>query len=174
MSVKLFSDIYRNQKIEKLDKNTVVLTELYRAKISSIETLYKEKHNSPGACSIIQAALVELAQLFADHEFLQFEEIYDRFSSMFKNSLPDILNFLEEEGFIYTRIEKQDEFSSPKTYYAWGIQPAFDYLIARKMYDLISSGKKLKIEQVDGIFQMLSLIAIEDGKLITEFNNVEM
>lgn len=174
MSVRLFSDIYRNQKIEKLDKNTVVLTELYKAKISSMENLYKEQQNSLGACSVIQAALVELANLFADHKFLEFEEIYDSFPSMFKNSLLDILNFLEKEGFIYTRKEKQDEFSSPKTYYLWGIQPAFDYLIARKMYDSLSSGKNMKIEEVDGIYLMLSLIAIEDGKLITEFNNVEI
>ena len=44
VSIKLFSDIYRNTPIVNLSKNTTVLTELYKAKISSMEDTYISDH----------------------------------------------------------------------------------------------------------------------------------
>ena len=61
------------------------------------------------------------------------------------------------------------------TVYSWGMQPAFDYLIGRKLYDVIRTGKNIQIEYTNGIYQMLSLIVIEeDGKLISEYSNIKL
>lgn len=174
IAIKLFSDIYRNSTITNLEKNTVVLTELYKAKIKLMEKSYSEKHSEFRGVSVIQIALIELAQLFAEKRFIRYEEIYDKISVRLKNSLNNILNFLTDEGFIYTYMKQEDDFSMPETFYSWGMQPAFDYLIAQKMYKILDSEQALLIDHVDGIYQMLSLISIENGKLITEYNNVEL
>ena len=59
--------------------------------------------------------------------------------------------------------------------YSWGMQPAFDYLIGRKLYDAIRNGKNIQIEYTNGIYQMHSLIVIEeDGKLISEYSNIKL
>ena len=55
------------------------------------------------------------------------------------------------------------------------MQPAFDYLIGRKIYDVIKTGNNIDIEYTNGIYQMLSLIAIEeDEKLISEYSNIKL
>lgn len=172
VSIKLFSDIYRNTPIVNLSKNTTVLTELYKAKISSMEDTYISDHQGLRGVKVIQTSLIELAQLFTKSSSIQYEEILDKVSIPVKNHLDEILNFLMDEGFIYSHIKQADDFSAPTTFYSWGMQPAFDYLIAQKMYAGLISGQKIEIKCTDGIHQMLSLIAIENGKLITEFENL--
>ncbi len=174
VSIKLFCDIYRNKKIKILAQNTVVLTELYKAKIESLEEIYSANHSSFRGLKVIQTALIELAQLFAKNSSIQYQDIYDKVSVQLKNSLNEILDFLINEGFIYTYIKQEDDFSLPETYYSWGMQPAFDYLIAQRMYKDLISGRKFEINHTDGIYQMLSLITIENGKLITEYTNVKI
>ena len=78
------------------------------------------------------------------------------------------------EGFVYTFIKQEDDFSVPETYYSWGMQPAFDYLIAQKVYKGLNAGEVVEINNTDGIFQMLALISIENGKLITEYTNIKI
>lgn len=92
-----------------------------------------------------------------------------------KSHLEDLLFFIENEGFIYSHQICKDEFSVPETVYSWGMQPAFDYLIGRKIYDVIKTGNNIDIEYTNGIYQMLSLIAIEeDEKLISEYSNIKL
>lgn len=174
IAIKLFADIYRDKKIENLGKNTLVLTKLFKEKISSMEELYSISHNEVRGIPVIQTILTELALLFAKKNSIQYEEIYQRISEQFRSSLNDILHFLVDEGFLYTYNRKDDEFSTPEIFYSWGIQPAFDYLIAQKKYQSIQTDKKIKIENSNGIYQMLSLIAIENGKCITEYPKVEV
>lgn len=172
MAVKLFCDIYRNQKISKLPQNAVILTQLYKAKIESLEESYNLNNNIRGESRMIQIALIELAELFAKDSAIQYQEIYNKASEQLKDSLENILDFLTNEGFIYTFSKQADEFSSPKTFYSWGMQPVFDYLIAQKMYVRLDMGEKIEIQYINGIYQMLSLISIEKGKLITEYPNI--
>lgn len=89
--------------------------------------------------------------------------------------MEDLLFFIEKEGFIYSHQICEDEFSEPVIVYSWGMQPAFDYLIGRKLYDAIRNGKNIQLEYTNGIYQMLSLIVIEeDGKLISEYSNIKL
>ena len=113
VSIKLFSDIYRNTPIVNLIKNTTVLTELYKAKISSMEDTYISDHQGLRGVKVIQTALIELAQLFTKNSSIQYEEILDKVSIPVKNYLDEILNFLMDEGFIYSHIKQADDFSAP-------------------------------------------------------------
>lgn len=174
VSVKLFCDIYRNSKITSLPHNTVVLTELYKAKIKSLEENYNKKYNLSSGSRLVQTALIELAELFAKSRFIRYQEIYDKVSEQLKGSLKELLDYLINEGFIYSYVKQEDEFSIPEILYSWGMQPAFDYLIAQKMYRILTSGERIEIKNTDGIYQMLSLISIEEGKLITEHSNVKI
>ena len=102
IAVKLFCDIYRNQKISKVPQNTVILTQLYKAKIKSLEETYNLNNNIRGESRMIQIALIELAELFAKDSAIQYQEIYNKVSEQLKDSLKNILDFLTNEGFIYT------------------------------------------------------------------------
>lgn len=174
VAIKLFCDIYRGQKISTLPQNTVALTELYKAKIASLEECYSTIHTGTKDFKVIYIALVELAELFAKSAQIRFEDIYDKVSIRLKDTLSEILDFLTNEGFVYTFIKQEDDFSVPETYYSWGMQPAFDYLIAQKVYKDLNAGEIVEINNTDGMFQMLALIAIENGKLIIEYSNVKV
>ena len=174
VAVKLFCDIYRGQKIGTLPKNTVVLTELYKAKLASLEENYSISHRGMRESKPIHTALIELAELFAQNKSIQYQDIHDRMSLQLKDTLEEILIFLINEGFIYTFTKQEDDFSTPETFYSWGMQPAFDYLIAQKTYKSITTGERIEIKYVNGIYQMLSLIVIENGKLIIEYTNIKI
>lgn len=174
VAVKLFCDKYRDQKIISLPKNTVVLTELYNSKISYLEECYSTSHPGVKGLKAIHTSLIELAELFSKSKSIRFDDIYDKVSIRLKDTLSEILDFLTNEGFLYTFIKQTDDFSKPEIYYSWGMQPAFDYLIAQKIYKDLNAGEIVEINDTDGIFQMLSLISIEKGKLITEYTNVKI
>lgn len=173
-AIKLFCDIYRGQKITTLPQNIVVLTELYKAKISSLEECYNTIHTGVKDFKVIHTALIELAELFSKNNSIRFDDIYKKVSIQIKDTLSEILDFLANEGFLYTFIKQKDDFSKPEIYYSWGMQPAFDYLIAQKIYKDLSEGEIVEINYTDGIFQMLSLISIENGRNITEYTNVKI
>ena len=65
---------------------------------------------------------------------LSYDEIYSVCKEPLKSHLEDVLRFIEVEGFIYSRLIQKDAFSIPETKYSLGMQPAFDYLMARKKY----------------------------------------
>lgn len=174
IAVKLFCDIYGNRKIDILPKNTVVLTELFKAKINSLEQAYSIEHHITGNSRLIYTSLVQLADLFAENNTISAQRITDIVSVPLKSHLQDILAFLANEGFIYSYSRQEDDFSLPEVFYSWGIQPAFDYLIAQKIFNRMVAGETIDIENVDGIYQMLSLISIENGKLLTEYSNVNV
>lgn len=174
IAVKLFCDIYGNRKIDNLPQNTVVLTELLKAKIYSLEQAYSIAHHITGNSRLVYTSLVQLAELFAENNTIPAQKIANIVSEPLKSHLQDILDFLANEGFIYSYSRQEDDFALPEVFYSWGIQPAFDYLIAQKIFRRMTASEKVDIENVDGIYQMLSLISIENGKLLTEYPNVNM
>lgn len=124
---------------------------------------------------MIKTILVNIATLLTNKNELTFEDIFNESREPIKSHLEDLLFFIEKEGFIYSHQICKDEFSEPVIVYSWGMQPAFDYLIGRKLYDVIRTGKNIQIEYTNGIYQMLSLIVVEeDGKLISEYSNIKL
>lgn len=175
MALKLFCDLYGNSSVGNLDKNSLVITKLFQKKIDSVEESYRKQEKETQQQSMIKTILVTVATLLTNKNEMTFEDIFNESKEPIKSHLEELLFFIEKEGFIYSHQICEDEFSAPETVYSWGMQPAFDYLIGRKIYDVIKKGKSIDIEYTNGIYQMLSLIAIEeDGKLISEYSNIKL
>lgn len=174
LAVKLFCDIYKGTNVENIDNNTTVITKLFRKKIELLEDRFNKqiKKDSKGN---VHTILCEIAEFFAAKENLSEKELTERLSGTITNHLLELLEFLEEEGFIYSFRRQKDDFSPALTYYSWGMQPAFDYLIARKLFDAIDRDEKIDIEYTSGIYEMLSLIVIEEkGKLLFQIPNIKI
>ena len=175
MALKLFCDLYGNSSVGNLDKNSLVITKLFQKKINSVEESYRKQEKETNQQSMIKTILVNIATLLTNKNELTFEDIFNESREPIKSHLEDLLFFIEKEGFIYSHQICEDEFSEPVIVYSWGMQPEFDYLIGRKLYDAIRNGKNIQIEYTNGIYQMLSLIVIEeDGKLISEYSNIKL
>lgn len=175
MSLKLFCDLYGNSRVGNLDKNSLVIIRLFQKKIDSVEESYRKQEKETKQQSMIKTVLVTVATLLTNKKEVTFEDILNESKEPIKSHLEDLLFFIENEGFIYSHQICKDEFSVPETVYSWGMQPAFDYLIGRKIYDVIKTGNNIDIEYTNGIYQMLSLIAIEeDEKLISEYSNIKL
>lgn len=175
MALKLFCDLYGNSSVGNLDKSSLVITKLFQKKIDSVEESYRKQEKETQQQSMIKTILVTVATLLTNKNEMTFEDIFNESKEPIKSHLEELLFFIEKEGFIYSHQICEDEFSVPETVYSWGMQPAFDYLIGRKIYDVIKKGKSIDIEYTNGIYQMLSLIAIEeDEKLISEYSNIKL
>ena len=175
MALKLFCDIYRGMRIESLPKNSVVITKLFEKKIKCIEDEYRRLGKERCSQSMVLAVLITVATLLVEKKELSYEEIYAACKEPIKSHLEDLLCFVEKEGFIYSKQTQKDPFSMPETIYSWGMQPAFEYLIARKLYDAIKEGKAIEHEYGTGIYQMLALIMLEeDHKLIFDYPQLNL
>lgn len=173
-SVRLFCDIYREKTIEDLHQNTLVITNLYNTKIEELDRKFCGERERIITAGFLKTALFEIIDLFLDSGSITYTTIVEKVSEEIKELLREVVNYLKEEGFLYTYVQQNDEFSAPQTLYSWGIQPALDYLLARKLYSKLKSGEEISIGYTDGIYQMLSLIAIEDEHLIFEYSNVKI
>ena len=160
------------------EKNTVRINKSYqRLQGQDVITTPKtpKSNRTIKLPSMIKTVLVTVATLLTNKKEVTFEDILNESKEPIKSHLDDLLFFIENEGFIYSHQICKDEFSVPETVYSWGMQPAFDYLIGRKIYDVIKNGNNIDIEYTNGIYQMLSLIAIEeDEKLISEYSNIKL
>lgn len=172
-SVRMFCDIYKNKTISFLPKNTAVITNLYQKKIEDLDNRFcKESKEIPSG--FLTTSLIEIAEMFLEHKELSYEIIERHTSSRVQKMLGKILSYLTEEGFLYTYKQQDDVFSAPKILYSWGNQPSLDYLLAIKLYQKIKKGNEINIEYTNGIYQMLSLISIEDGQLLFKYPNVKI
>lgn len=175
MALKLFCDIYRGMRIESLPKNSVVITKLFEKKIACIEDEYRRVGKEGCNQSMVLTILITVATMLVEKKKLSYEEIYAACKEPIKSHLEDLLCFVEKEGFIYSKQTQKDPFSMPETIYSWGMQPAFEYLIARKLYDAIKEGKIIEYEYGTGIYQMLALIMLEeDHKLIFDYPHLNL
>ena len=84
---------------------------------------------------MVRTVLVCVATMLADKKEILYEDIYNQCKEPVKSHLEEILKFVEEEGFVSSRLKQQDDFSECETVYSWGMQPAFDYLMARKIFN---------------------------------------
>lgn len=172
-AVRLFCDLYRYREITELPKNTLVITNLYKKKIEELNKTFRESaQNTPNG--LLKIALHEISELFILKGTISYADILAFVSSEVANYLQEILDFLIQEGFIYTYNQDYDEFESPKILYSWGKQATLEYLIAQKIYKRLKSGESISIECADGIYQMLALIAIEDGFLLFKYPEIKL
>lgn len=173
-SVRLFCDIYRGEIIDSLPQNTLVITNLYRKKIEELDRKFCEKRERSVPNGFLKIALFEIVEFFLNSESITYAMIASKMSEQVKSLLSEVITYLNEEGFLYTYTKQDDEFATPEILYSWGSQPALDYLFAQKLYSKLKSGKEISIEYTSGIYQMLSLISIEDGQLLFEYQNIKI
>lgn len=174
LAIRLFCEKYRNQMIENLEKNTVILTEIFKKKMKSLQDTYYANHPSIRDLTFVGNAIIDIAELFGENDFIEYEDISKIDSAQLQKNLDSILDFLVGEGVIYRVIESKDEFSTKKTLYSWGMQPFFDYLIAVKKNACLERGQQIVVKEVNGVSQMLSLILIEKKGLISNIDNVKI
>ena len=174
IALRLFCDLYQNQKIDILPQNSLVLTSLFKKKMESLEITFGRIEGVANRHEMVKTLLITIADLLISQDKVCYEVIEKECTSIIRNHLEPLLDFVEKEGFVFSFINGEDPFSILETFYSWGIQPAFDYLIARKLYDSVKQGKEISSNYSQGILQMLSLIALEeDGKLLFQYENVK-
>lgn len=174
-SVRLFCDIYRGRTIDYLPQNNLVITNLYRKKIDELDSKFCGKREHIISAGFLKTALHEICDLFLNREAITYSTISENVSEEIKSLLNEVLRYLKDEGFLYTYVKQDGEYAAPETLYSWGSQPALDYLLALKLYTKMNSGEEISVEYTNGIYQMLSLIAIEEGqRLIFEYQNVKI
>lgn len=175
LALKLFCEIYNNRNIEKLDSNSLMITHLMEKKLDLLCSRFNEKTNQFNNNNEISTVLIIIAQLLTQKDFVDYSEVYCACKEYDISNLHNVLEFLELEGMIQSIIVQEDVLDVSKKCYSWGSQPAFDYLLANKLYKAIKSGIKIDTEYTDGIFQMLALLTVEkDGKLIHQYDELEL
>ena len=173
-SVRLFCDIYQGKNIDHLPQNTLVITSLYRKKIEELDKEFCKKRKQGSPLGFLKTALFEIVDIFMSSQAVSYSAIAGNVSEQTKSILGEVLPFLIEEGFLYTFLKQEDVFSTPQTLYSWGRQPALDYLFAQKLYSKLKAGIEISIEYTNGIYQMLSLIAVEERQLLFMYQNVKI
>lgn len=175
IALKLFCDLYKKKKIETLPQNSLVLTSLFSNKMMELEKNFGLLEHFVNKHKMVSTVLITIASLLVSKDRVTYEEIDNAITVPIKGHLESLLDFVEKEGFIYSFQYRKDTFSIPETFYSWGMQPAFDYLLARKIYDTIKLGDEISVNYSEGTLQMLSLIALEeDEKLLYQYENVNI
>lgn len=168
LALKLFCDLNKNRTISSMSKSTMTITNLFREKMNALENDFGKSRSNVS----IRNVLIRLAEIFSEKKFVEHEYLLKKLKLYQNEYFDEILIYLQQQGFIYSRTIREDEFSEDKLIYSWGMQPAFDYLIARKLHDSLCEGKSIGDFYTIGILQMLSIIFVEeDGQLIIEYKN---
>lgn len=79
-----------------------------------MEQAYSIAHHITGNSHLVYTSLVQLAELFAENNTIPVRKIADIVSEPLKSHLQDILDFLANEGFIYSYSCQEDDFSLPE------------------------------------------------------------
>ena len=175
LSLKLFCELYQNSSVENIDKNTTVITRLFKKRIEKLEIDFSQSMNYIASNSIINNTLCEMATLFIEREELTQRDIEQVLCGYDSNELKRALCFLEREGFIYSRKHQKNELSPVILVYSCGLQPVYDYLIAHTLYLKLRENESVRTEYSQGVFQMLGIIAIEnDGKLLFDYPSIQV
>ena len=174
LSVKLFCDVYQNTSLDQIDRNTTVITKLFKKKIDSLEERLENSHNLKLLSGSVKNILCNLAALFVNNESVTYCQIKSSIPEVYLKNLEIVLDFLSKEGFIYQYIDDpKDDFTASEPSFSWGMQPAFDYLIAQNTFKAIEEGRIIEISEESGIFQMLAIIVAEEkGKMLSDYPNI--
>lgn len=138
LSLKLFCELFENQKINGIENKLYTITNLIRQKLKNIEEEFCKIYPKFSVSNnIIFNILSALAEYFTKNTVIYENELTkilldnENLSLLEKSDIIAILDFLENNGFIQRYIEHSQTLLSPKTvFYMKGIQPFFDYTLA--------------------------------------------
>lgn len=171
ISLRLFCEIYRGKKIDELQRNSVIITELFKNKLALMEKEFTERHHLPLPTNIIHHSAAALSSAFKCRSELTLEDITALFENIALENIVVILSFLAEHGMIYKVIRQTDDILKPsKEIYKWGSQPAADYLLAANLCNNLIAGKEVNGQYSTGTLEMLSVLLLEkEGKFVFEY-----
>lgn len=143
LSLKLFCDLYKNQKLNGIENKLYTITNLIQQKLENIEKEFCTQNPKFSESNyIIYNILVILSDYFIQNTIIYENELTEmllnnkNLSLIEKSDISIILDFLENNGCIQRYIEHSKTILSPKTvYYMKGIQPFFDYILAVRLID---------------------------------------
>ncbi len=138
LSLKLFCDLYKNQKINGIENKLYTISNLICQKLKNIEEEFCKIYPKFSVSNnIIFNILSVLSEYFTKNTVIYENELTKillddkNLSLLEKSDIITILDFLENNGFIQRYIEHSKTLLSPKTvFYMKGIQPFFDYTLA--------------------------------------------
>ena len=138
LSLKLFCELFENQKINGIENKLYTITNLIRQKLENIEEEFCNIYPKFSVSNnIIFNILSVLAEYFTKNTAIYENELTkillddENLSLIEKSDIITILDFLENNGFIQRYIKYSKTLLSPKTvFYMKGIQPFFDYTLA--------------------------------------------
>lgn len=138
LSLKLFCELFENQKINGIENKLYTITNLIQQKLKNIEKEFCKIYPKFSVSNnIIFNILSALAEYFTKNTVIYENELIKillddkNLSLLDKADIITILDFLENNGFIQRYIEHSQTLLSPKTvFYMKGIQPFFDYTLA--------------------------------------------
>lgn len=168
--LKLFCDVYRDKKITTIDGNSLVITELFRAKINLMDEEFSTIYHMPVKKTVFKILIV-LSELFSVKHRVSIEQLKNSLVDVSDKIVEYVMEYLNQQGFIYSYEDKPDDILSlPDTYYMWGMQRALDYLIANQLLKMLNEGKQFPVYYNQGILQMLSLLLIEkNGSFLFQY-----
>lgn len=174
LSLKLFCDIYKNQSIDSIDKSSLVITNLCKAKIELSKKEFSGRH--PGCESVFHDVLITMARLFVDNIELTIDIIHSKIERPYTfESVENAVNYIAQLGFVFSRSkETQDVLESPRKVYGVGFQPLFEYMIASALFREIEQGDIISNHYTEGVYQMLSILFLEKNILIGSVKNISL
>lgn len=138
LSLKLFCELFENQKISGIKNKLYTITNLIRQKLKNIEEEFCKIYPKFSVSNnIIFNILSVLSEYYTKNTVIYENELTkillddENLPLLEKSDIITILDFLENNGFIQRYIEHSKTLLSPKTvFYMKGIQPFFDYTLA--------------------------------------------
>lgn len=174
LSLELFCDIYKNKSIDSIDKSSLVITSLCKAKIELSKKEYVGRH--PGCESVFHDVLITMAKLFVNNTELTIDIVCSEIERSYTfESVENAVDYIAQLGFIFSKnIESQGVLESPRKVYGVGLQPLFEYMIASALFNEIEQGAIIHNHYTEGVYQMLSILLLENNILISSVKNIEL
>lgn len=181
LSLKLFCELFENQKINGIENKLYTITNLIRQKLKNIEEEFCKIYPKFSVSNnIIFNILSVLAEYFTKNTAIYEKELTkillddDNLSLIEKSDIITILDFLENNGFIQRYIEHSKTLLATKTvFYMKGIQPFFDYALAVNLIEKYDNPMEAKfphtgIEAADCLSIYSALLLEKKNILISD------
>lgn len=178
LSLKLFCELFENQKINGIENKLYTITNLIRQKLKNIEEEFCRIYPKYSVSNnIIFNILSLLSEYFTRNTVIYENELTkillddENLSLLEKADIITILDFLENNGFIQRYIEHSKALLLPKTvFYMKGIQPFFDYALAVNLIEKYDNHMETEYSQTgieaEDSLSIYSVLLLEKKNLL--------
>lgn len=176
-ALNLFCLTYQGQQLKHIDYSTTVLTKLIECYIAKLDNEFAVSHNLNADDRWLSKILLILLDVFSGVDEIDRCIIIERINTGISGRLSNteigcLLDFLEHHGIVYSynQIMENELFGIPHKIYTVGIQPFFDYLLAKKaVLSNLNDSDDLQPKDIqlnETARKMYSLILLEDKGIL--------